>query len=150
MTIEISGSWKKAQIESYLGSITLPIRLSCVAADGFPRVVSLWFLYRKDKFYCVTHQSAKLVTLLKHDNRVGFELASDNPPYRGVRGQGIATMSALGEDPALQQLLQRYVGDLESDFSRWLLSRSEDELIISIAPHRLFSWDYRQRMAEVV
>jgi hypothetical protein len=28
-----------------------------------------------------------------------------------------------------------------------LLSRAEDEVLITITPLRLFSWDYRQRMS---
>ena len=150
MAIELSGPWQQAQIDEFLGHVVLPIRLSCVAADGFPRVISLWFLHRDGKLYCVTHQSAKLVGLVNHDNKVGFEVSPDAPPYHGVRGQGTAKLSPLGQDPALKQLLQRYIGDLDSGFSKWLLSRSEEELIVCIEPHRLFSWDYRERMADVV
>lgn len=150
MTTKLSGPWDMQQIEQFLGSATLPIRLSCIASDGFPRVVSLWFLYRQDTLFCVTHQSSKLVQLLQKNQRVGFEVSPNDPPYYGVRGQGTATINALGDDPALEQLLQRYIGDNTSSFSRWLLSRSPEEMIISVAPHRIYSWDYRQRMAEVV
>ena len=150
MSIELSGAWDKAEIDQFLGDLPLPIRLSCVAPDGFPRVISLWFLHREDQIFCVTHQSAKLVSLLNSNNKVGFELASDTPPYHGVRGQGIASLSPLGDDPALRDLLIKYIGDLDSGFSKWLLSRSDEELIVSIKPNRLFSWDYRERMAEVV
>ena len=94
--------------------------------------------------------SEELVAMLKRNNRVGFEIAADSPPYHGIRGQGQVSMELLGDDPALEQLLGRYIGNLESSFSRWLLSRREDEYLIVIKPHRLFSWDYRQRMAEVV
>ena len=150
MTVAISGPWQQAQIDEFLDNATLPIRLSCVAADGFPRVISLWFLHRAGNLYCVTHKSAKLVALLNHSDKIGFEVAPDAPPYHGVRGQGRATLTALGEDPALELLLQRYIGDLNTDFSQWLLSRKEEELIVCIKPHRLFSWDYRERMASVV
>ena len=150
MTIELSGPWQSAQVNTFLDDVTLPIRLSCVAPDGFPRVISLWFLHREGKLYCATHESAKLVGLLKHDNRVGFEVAPDVPPYHGVRGQGTATLSPLGDDPALEQLLQRYLGSLDSDFSKWLLSRKDEELLVCVDPHRLFSWDYRERMATAV
>ena len=150
MTIATSGPWQQAQIAEFLDTATLPIRLSCVAADGFPRVISLWFLHRAGNLYCVTHRSSKLVSLLNHSDKIGFEVAPDAPPYHGVRGQGRATLTPLGEDPALELLLQRYMGDLNTDFSQWLLSRKEEELIVCIKPHRLFSWDYRERMASVV
>ena len=36
-----------------------------------------------------------------------------------------------------------------SQVGRWLLSRREQEVVIKIEPQRLFSWDYRERMADV-
>ena len=48
----------------------------------------------------------------------------------------------------LERLLQRYLGGIDSTLAQWLLSRSEGELLITLTPRRLFSWDYRQRMAE--
>lgn len=149
MAAKLAGAWRLGQVEEFLGSAILPIRLSTVGGDGFPRVVSLWFLYRSPEICCVTHESSKLVRLLRKDPRVGFEVAPDAPPYHGVRGQGTAEMQALGKDPALEQLITRYVGDTESDFARWLLSRSPEELIIRVTPHSLYSWDYRKRMADL-
>ena len=43
-------------------------------------------------------------------------------------------------------LLARYQGDLESDLARWLLSRVESEVAVSIEPGPLRSWDYSDRM----
>ena len=150
MEMTMSGPWDLEEASQFLGDSKLPVRLSCIGSDGFPRVISLWYQYRSGVLYCVTHRSSKLVAMLKRNNRVGFEIAADAPPYHGIRGQGTVTMELLGDDPALEQLLGRYIGNLESGFSRWLLSRKEDEYLIVIKPHRLFSWDYRQRMAEVV
>ena len=46
----------------------------------------------------------------------------------------------------LRQMLERYLGGTTSKLARWLLSRAEDEVLITIEPLRLFSWDYRERM----
>ena len=46
----------------------------------------------------------------------------------------------------LEQLLGRYLGGHDSALAKWLLSRSEDEVLITISPRRWFSWDYRERM----
>lgn len=73
-------------------------------------------------------------------------MGPNEPPYCGVRGQGVATLSDLGGGETLEKLLDRYLGGAESSLGNWLLSRREDELLISITPQRLFSWDYRQRM----
>jgi len=77
---------------------------------------------------------------------VGFELAPNEPPYHGVRGQGIATLDSDADGVVLGEMLQRYLGGTESKLGNWLLSRAEDEVLITITPLRLFSWDYRERM----
>ncbi|MFT4822466.1 MAG: hypothetical protein ACJAUG_000869 [Halioglobus sp.] len=147
MAIDLSGPWKKPQIDEFLIGNNLPVRLSCNASDGFPRVISLWYQYANDTLFCVTHQSSKLITLLKNNNQVGFEISPNEPPYFGVRGQGTAQLQPLGESPILDDLLEKYVGDTDSSFAQWLISRKAEELIISVRPHRLYTWDYRERMS---
>jgi nitroimidazol reductase NimA-like FMN-containing flavoprotein (pyridoxamine 5'-phosphate oxidase superfamily) len=144
-----SGAWSRQQVDEFLVGVTVPIRLACAGPDGFPRVVSLWFQYAGGVLYCVTHRDSKLVRLLRRDQRVGFEISPNDPPYHGVRGQGTVTMEPLGEADTLALLLERYLGGLESGLAKWLLSRSDEEVLVSIQPTRLFSWDYRERMAGV-
>ena len=145
-----SGSWKLSRINTFLSDADLPIRLSCIGADGFPRVISLWYQFRMNTLFCVTHQSSQLVLLLKHCNRVGFEVSPNSPPYYGVRGTGLASLSELGSSPALDELIGRYLGSHESSLAQWLLSRRDEEILISIRPQTFFSWDYRKRMSNTV
>ena len=149
MGIEIKGPWKQQQIEDYLSDSRLPVRLGCVGGDGFPRVVSLWYQYREGALYCVTHRDSPLVSLLSNEPRVGFEVSPNEPPYLGVRGQGVVEMTPLQQREMLEALLSNYLGGLESKLAQWLLSRSEQEILITIQPRRFFSWDYRARMADI-
>ena len=149
MSIELGGPWRNSQIDDFLHNSTLPIRLSVVAEDGYPRVISLWYKYENGTLYCVTHRSSKLAQLLKAENRVGFEISPDAPPYHGIRGQGNAAVSLLGANSTLEDVLIRYIGGLDSSFSKWLLSRRAEELLIEISPLRFFSWDYRDRMSGI-
>lgn len=146
MAATLKGPWNKARIDSFLTNTTFPLRLACVAEDGFPRVVSVWFGYDGESLRCVSHRSSQLVGLLQRCNRVGFELAPNEPPYHGVRGQGIATLDSDADGVVLREMLQRYLGGTDSKLGSWLLSRAEDEVLITITPLRLFSWDYRERM----
>ena len=148
MTIEYAGAWQLPRIEAFLAESSFPVRLACVAADGYPRVVSLWYRYQGGRLFCVSHQNSSLVKLLKQRPQVGFEIAPNEPPYHGVRGQGVAELSPLTDD-TLQDLLQHYLGGTDSTLGRWLLSRSEEEVLITVEPHRFYSWDYRQRMSDV-
>jgi len=149
MALVLKGPWDKVQIDAFLMNSTFPLRLACVAKDGFPRVVSVWYGYDGHTLHCVSHRSSQLVNLLQRCERVGFELAPNEPPYHGVRGQGIARLEADADGAVLGQLLQRYLGGAESTLGQWLLSRAEDEVLISIELLRLFSWDYRERMVDI-
>jgi nitroimidazol reductase NimA-like FMN-containing flavoprotein (pyridoxamine 5'-phosphate oxidase superfamily) len=149
MSVALNGPWSHAQIDEYLQASTIPLRLASVASDGFPRVVSVWYRYLQGRLHCVSHRDSKLIGLLRENDRVGFEVAPNEPPYCGVRGQGIAQLSTLGGADDLERLLERYLGGAESSLGDWLLSRSDEEMLISIEPRRMFSWDYRQRMRDI-
>ena len=66
-----------------------------------------------------------------------------------MRGQGQASLAPLGDHDVLETLLDRYLGQQESRVGNWLLARKDEEMLITISPERMFSWDYRQRMADV-
>jgi nitroimidazol reductase NimA-like FMN-containing flavoprotein (pyridoxamine 5'-phosphate oxidase superfamily) len=146
MALTLKGPWTKPQIDTFLQQSKFPLRLACIGEDGFPRVVSVWYGYDGQYLRCVSHRSSQLVTLLERCDRVGFELAPNEPPYYGVRGQGIAQLNSDADGVVLGQMLERYLGGTTSKLASWLLSRAEDEMLISIEPLRLFSWDYRERM----
>ena len=76
------------------------------------------------------------------------DLAPNEPPYYGVRGQGIARLETDADAAVLTELMQRYLGRTESKLGNWLLSRADDEVLITIEATRLFSWDYRDRMSQ--
>lgn len=146
MSQSIKGPWSEIQIDEFLRESVFPLRLATTGADGFPRVVAVWFYYQQGKFFCVSHRDSQLVALLRANSKVGFEVSPNQPPYCGVRGQGIVTMLEDGAGDVLEQLLQRYLGAADSSLGKWLLSRKDDELIVCIEPQRIFTWDYRKRM----
>ena len=145
----VKGPWSVVEIEHFLASTVFPLRLGCVGADGYPRVVSVWFHYAGGQLFCVTHRDSHLLKMIRGNSRVGFEVAPNEPPYQGVRGQGEAALATLGGDQMLEELLQRYLGGAESGLANWLLSRKDEEMLVTITPTRLFSWDYRSRMDDI-
>ena len=133
-------------VESYLAQATIPARIASATQSGWPVVVSLWYLYQGGRLYCATQQSAKIVKYLTHEPRCAFEIASDQMPYCGVRGQGIAEIdSGQGKD-ILERLLLRYLDDTHNPLAQDLLARSDTEIAIVIEPVNLFSWNFNDRM----
>lgn len=142
----VSGPWSADAVARYLDEARIPLRLATLAPSGTPCVTSLWYVRRGDTLWCATIQSARLVRALRTDPRCGFEVAGDQPPYRGVRGQGTARIDTTAGGEVLRALIARYLGDETSELARWLLSRVDREVAIEIVPARLTSWDFTRRM----
>lgn len=144
--IASSSVWDEPQIRRFLAECVIPIRLACLDSKGSPLICSLWFLYDDNALWCATQQSASLARILQAAPQCGFEVAPEAMPYRGVRGQGLASLSAEQGSAVLLRLIDRYLGDRESDFARWLLARAADEVAIKITPAYFTSWDFSRRM----
>ena len=88
-----------------------------------------------------------LMELDPHPNPLREELGGDLLAVQGGHLR-LPPGPGLGLEPS-EELIQRYLGGAESSVASWLLSRREEEMLISIEPVRLFSWDYRERMSDV-
>ena len=145
----LTGAWDAAETEAFLKSATVPLRLSCRTRGDALWMLSLWFRYREEAFWCATHADADVVDYLAGDDRVAFEISTNEPPYRGVRGNGTATVEPDPEKAVLRDLLERYLGGTDSALAERLLSPDRDEVTIRIDPNRLYTWDFTDRMADV-
>lgn len=144
--IRTTSAWSAPEISDFLLRTEIPLRLSCLSTGGAPLICSLWFLYDDGAIWCATQHSARLVTLLAKDARCAFEIAGDAMPYRGVRGQGAATLLPADGPAILRRLIDRYLHGRDSGFARWLISRQDDEVAVRIDPGWMTAWDFSRRM----
>jgi hypothetical protein len=140
-----SGPWVESEIRHYLESTVIPIRIASTGKVG-PLVQSLWFAFDDGALWCCTQHDSVLALRLARDPRLGFEVAADSQPYRGVRGRGIAELIPHAATPLLPRLIDRYLGDTNPPLANWLLSRIETETAIRITQIRATTWDYTPRM----
>lgn len=134
----------------YLETVRIPLRLACVTQSGWPMAVSLWFQYHSDgTILCATQNSARVVQYLQHEPRCAFEIAADQPPYCGLRGQAIARIDDQIGGQVLEQLLHRYLGGTESDLAKNLLEKQDSEVAIILEPVQIFTWDFSNRMKDI-
>ena len=63
--------------------------------------------------------------MLERNNKVGFEISPNDPPYHGVRGQGEVELTRLVDPEILETLIMRYLGNTDSSLAEWLLGRFE-------------------------
>lgn len=144
--MKCSGPWSLERIDAHLRETAVPLRLACATPSGHPQLLSLWFLWQDGALWCATSRRARVVRLVERDARIGFEVAADAPPYRGVRGRGLATIDEGRGAEVLGLLLDRYQGGRETKLARWLLARAASEVAIRIEPIALASWDFSARM----
>lgn len=142
-----SGPWSKSDVIEFLQNSVIPVRIAAVGDDGNPRVVSLWFLLDEEKVFCACKRTSHIARVISRNPKVGFEIAGEEPPYFGIRGIGTACLDGDKGQETLRRLADRYVGEEETDFRRWLLAGAASEVAIEITPSRIFSWDYRDRMS---
>jgi len=144
--MEPTGAWDRERTETFLRSETIPIRLSCHTQADVLWMLSLWYLYRDDALWCATSASADVVDYLTGDDRVAFEISTNDPPYKGVRGNGTASIEADPDKTLLKELLERYLGGTDSPLAERLLSPERDEVRIRIDPAKMYTWDFSERM----
>jgi hypothetical protein len=143
--------WNDAQIAAFLTESRIPLRLAVSDKSGCPRVVSLWFLPDDDgALWCATQAGAQVARFLRAEPRCGFEVAGDLPPYRGVRGTGLASLHPDRGEEILRRLLGRYGIAPDSKLAATLLAKADSEVAIRIAPARVSSWDFSARMQGAV
>jgi len=134
------------KLENIIDEAKIPIRLACITTVGLPIVMSLWYTVIDEKIYCATQKKAKIISYIQNNPIVGFEIATDSPPYRGIRGHGkVKIIEHMGKD-ILQILIEKYLGKKTSTLSEFLKMNSENEVAIQITPEKIFTYDYSKRM----
>ena len=144
----VRGSLPPETVEEFLRSTVVPVRLSCHRPSGDLWMLSLWFRYRDGYLECATAASADVVSFVRADDAVAFEVSTNDPPYRGVRGNGVAHIDADEEKALLTALVERYLGGTDSDLAQNLLSDERKEVRIRIDPETVYGWDNSGRMSE--
>jgi hypothetical protein len=148
--VNATGCWSWAEASSFLAETTVPIRVSCRTPDGGLWMLSLWYLPDDDALWCATGADADVVRYLEHDDGVAFEVSTNDPPYRGVRGAGTASIEPDADKSLLRALLDRYLGGTDNALGDRLLAEDREEVRIRIDPTRVYSWDFSDRMADTV
>ena len=141
-------AWHQQELQDFLVSCKIPIRIS-VLDDEYPLICSVWFEYLDEKLVIVSHEDSKLAKTLLRQRKCGFEIATNDPPYKGVRGKADVVAEAEGSGDTLRRVIQRYLGGTNQKLASWLLSRVEHEVKFTLHPTWVTSWDYGERMEQI-
>lgn len=146
MKIHANSAWSKEQIFNYLDQTTTPMRISCHDDDGHPIICSLWFFHQDGILWAASHQKSHIIRRLIKNPNVGFEIATNDYPYHGVRGKANITLIRDAEVNILGKVIDKYLQGSNTKLANWLLSRQDEEYAIKITPISINSWDFSERM----
>ena len=157
--MQIRGSLSPTAIASFLEDATIPVRLAARTPADHLWMCSLWYRLeatteddgsgdRDWRLRCATAASADIVSFLESDSEIAFEVSTNDPPYTGVRGRGTAAIDSDPEKETLRALLERYLGDTESELARELLRDEREEVVLTVEPAVVYGWDFSDRMGD--
>ena len=137
----------KEEAEKFLES-KLNLQLATINEKGNPNIHPVWFYYGKDeeKLWINTSKSAKKTQNIRNRSTIYFSVDDENPPVRGVKGGGIATVI---EDPKIviplgDRISLKYLGTLDHPIAKMISedSRKGEVVLIEISPKFFSTWDY--------
>ena len=146
MRVHSSSAWSKDEIFKYLDSADTPIRISCNDRDDYPVICSLWFIHQDGVLWAASHRNSHIIKTLGNNPRIGFEVATNEYPYHGVRGKANITLLEDNSTNILEKVIDKYLQGSNKKLSSWLVSRKKDEYAIKICPVSINSWDFSKRM----
>ncbi|MFB6251353.1 MAG: pyridoxamine 5'-phosphate oxidase family protein [Halobellus sp.] len=169
--MHVTGPWSRSTLDEFLLERRIPVRLGCRTPGGHPWLVSLWYAWGdgdaiddaegdivsfsdadtgdSPEIMCATSADADLVEFLRSDPEISFEVSTNEMPYRGVRGRGVADLEADTDERLLRSLFERYLGGTDNELASHLLSPGREEIRIRVTPKRLHTWDFSGRMSDV-
>ena len=143
---EIPGMTKE-EVEKFLEN-KLNLQLATIDEQGDPNIQPVWFYFDKneEKLWINTSKSAKKTQNIRKRSMIYFSIDDENPPVRGVKGKGIATII---EDlkiivPLGDRISLKYLGTLDHPIAKMISedTKKGDVVVIEITPKFFTTWDY--------
>src|SRR5918995_2501317 len=146
-TSEIPGMTRE-EAERFLES-KLNLQIATIDEKGEPNIQPVWFYYDKDqgKLLITTSKLAKKTQNLRRKSTIYFSIDDENPPYKGVKGKGIATI--VEEDPnrivpQADRISMKYLGTVDHPVAKMIRdgAMKGEVVLVEISPKFLSTWDY--------
>lgn len=122
------------EISKILDGLACPMRLASLSSNGFPLISTLWFIYDKGLFWCITQERTLLRRNLAADPRCAFEIGLEGRRFKLLRGQGLATLDLEDGRRVTELMISRYIKDPNGRSARALRAQIPTEYAIAIEP----------------
>src|SRR5919109_4839954 len=144
----IPGMTREEAERFLLESSKLNLQIATIDEKGDPNIQPVWFYYDKDaeKLLILTSKSAKKTQNLQNRPTIYFSIDDENPPYKGVKGKGVATII---EDPnrivpKADKISIKYLGTLDHPVAKMITDDAKKGVVVlvEISPKFFSTWDY--------
>jgi len=130
----------RSEIDDFLRERRVGV-LGANRVRGAPQVLPIWYLYDGEALWMESDKAAPKVLNMRRDPGVSFCVHDEHWPYKGVVIYGKVTFIEEKIMETVQAIATRYLG--KSEGKRFAdQPRSYDTVLMRIAPHRFYSWDY--------
>jgi PPOX class probable F420-dependent enzyme len=140
-------SMSKEEVERFLEN-SLNLQLATIDERGDPNIQPVWFYYDKDgeKLWINTSKSARKTQNIRKRSTIYFSIDDENPPVRGVKGKGIATIieDLKIVNPLGDRISLKYLGTLDHPIAKMISedSKKGEVVLVEISPKFFSTWDY--------
>ena len=147
----IPGMTREEAERFLLESSKLNLQIATIDEKGDPNIQPVWFNYDKDaeKLLILTSKSAKKTQNLRNRPTIYFSVDDENPPYKGVKGKGIATVIEEPNRivPQAEKISMKYLGTLDHPAAKEMADRSRngEGVLVEISPKFFSTWDFGKR-----
>ena len=140
-------SMTEEETDKFLES-KLNLQLASIDEKGDPNIQPIWFNYDKtnQKIFIITPKSSRKIQNLQDKSNIYFSIDDENPPYKGVKGKGIATIvvDAKKTIPQAETINKKYLGTLDHPLAQMILESAKkgNHVLVEIAPKFFSTWDF--------
>lgn len=137
---------EKSEVDIFLASSKIPLRLGTVDSKGDPMIHPVWFHYSDGKLYLMSIKENRKVRNIRGKKTVYFSVDTDATPNKGVKGKGTAILiTDVGKSvPVSEKIVAKYLGDLKSPMAKGMVDavRKGSDVLVEITPLYFSTWDY--------
>ena len=136
---------EQSEIDVFLASSRIPLRLGTVDPKGDPMIHTVWFHYSSGKLYLMSIKENRKVRNITGKKTVYFSVDTDALPPKGVRGKGTAfIVTDVGKSvPLTEKIVAKYLGDLNMPMAKRMVDgvRKGSSVLVEITPLYFSAWD---------
>lgn len=135
------------EAEKFLES-KLNLQAATIDEQGNPNIQPAWFFYDRygEKLWINTSKLDKKTQNIRKRSTIYFSIDDENPPVRGVKVKGIATIIEDSKQvgPLGDKISLKYLGTLDYPIAKMISedTKKGEVLLIEISPKFFSTWDY--------